>query len=95
MLKVSAVAARLCVGHQTVLDWIIRGVRSPGGGVRKLRATRVGRSWRVTEEDLEEFSQRSEDMEDPKPAGKSLRTERKIRSEVDEYWRVMSLKKKK
>lgn len=54
MLKVSQVARRCGVGSTTVLGWIRFGVGIPGG--RKfLPATRAGRSWRVTESDLQNF----------------------------------------
>jgi hypothetical protein len=93
VLKISQVSARLCVGHQTVLDWITRGVRSPGGGYRKLVASRVGRSWRVAPEDLEAFTIGSEEIEPPK-SSVSLKTQKKIDAEVKEYWKVMERKRK-
>lgn len=93
VLKISQVAARLCVGHQTVLDWITRGVRCPGGGYRKLVASRVGRSWRVAPEDLESFTIGSEEIEPPK-SSVSLKIQKKIDTEVKDYWRVMERKKK-
>ena len=92
VLKVSQVAARLCVGHQTVLGWIVRGVGSPGG-VRRLMASRAGRSWRISEEDLEKFVLASEEVV-PIKAPSSTKEQKKIASEVKEYWGVMNRKKK-
>ena len=45
---------RLGKDEDTIRDWIRLGLRA-GGGVVKLRAVRVGGTWRIAERDLEEF----------------------------------------
>jgi excisionase family DNA binding protein len=94
VLKVSQVASHLSVGHQTVLDWITRGVKNPLGGYRQLRAVRSGRSWRVPSEALEDFLIKSENIEPLRTTTISRRLQKKIDAEVKEYWKVMSKKKK-
>ena len=89
MLKVSQVAAQLNVGHQTVLDWIVRGVRNPGGDYRQLKATRSGRVWRIQEQDLDAFLSSSEDVQPTKNLGLNRRIKKKIEAEVQEYWRLV------
>lgn len=76
MLKLSQVAARLNVVPQTVLGWIAKGVQTPNG-LRKLAATRAGRSWRVTEQALEEFLD-SNEQEEPQPKKPKSRQDQKI-----------------
>lgn len=92
VLKVSQVAAQLSVGHQTVLDWITRGVRNPNGGYRQLRATRTGRIWRISKADLDDFLNNSEEVEPTKNTTLPRRIQKKIESEVKEYWRLVAKK---
>ena len=90
MLKVSQVASRLSVGHQTVLDWITRGVRNPDGSYRQLQAIRSGRSWRITEQSLEDFLLTSEEIEPPKPSRLSKKIQKKMQSELKQYWALVA-----
>ena len=90
MLKVSQVASRLSVGHQTVLDWITRGVRNPDGSYRQLQAIRSGRSWRITEQSLEDFLLTSEEIEPPKPTRLSKKIQKKIEAEHKEFKRLVA-----
>jgi hypothetical protein len=85
VLKVSQVASQLNVGHQTVLDWITRGIRNPSGGYKQLHAVRTGRSWRITEKALDEFLSSSDEIEPTKNASLSRRMQKKIQAEVKEY----------
>jgi hypothetical protein len=39
----------------TVYRWIVKGVKVPGGGRVRLQAQRVGGSWMVTTEAIDEF----------------------------------------
>lgn len=52
LMSVAEIAERQSVGERTVRFWITRGL-----GGKKLRAIRPGLtgSWRVTEEDLQDF----------------------------------------
>ncbi len=92
MLKISQVAKSLNVGHQTVLDWITRGVKNPNGTYRQLRAIRSGRSWRVTSDALEEFLIKSEEIEPVKTTTISRRIQRKIEAEHKEFKRLVAKK---
>jgi excisionase family DNA binding protein len=76
MLKISQVATRLNVVPQTVLGWIAKGVQTPNG-LRKLSAVRAGRSWRVSEQSLEEFLD-SNESDDPPPKKKKRPSDQKI-----------------
>ena len=89
MLKVSQVAAQLNVGHQTVLDWITRGVRNPSGGYRQLHAVRSGRVWRISEKALDDFLSSSDEIEPTKNTSISRKMQKKIQAEVKEYWRFV------
>ncbi len=90
MLKISQVAKSLNVGHQTVLDWITRGVKNPNGTYRQLRAIRSGRSWRVTSDALEEFLIKSEDIEPVKTTTTSRRLQKKMDTELKQYWELVA-----
>lgn len=90
MLKVSQVASRLSVGHQTVLDWITRGVRNPDGSYRQLQAIRSGRSWRIAEQSLEDFLLTSEEIEPPKPSRLSKKIQKKMQAELKQYWALVA-----
>lgn len=92
MLKISEVAKSLNVGHQTVLDWITRGVRNPNGSYRQLRAIRSGRSWRVASDALEEFLIKSEDIEPVKTTTTSRRLQKKMDTELKQYWELVAKK---
>jgi transposase len=76
MLKISQVAARLNVVPQTVVGWINKGVNTPQG-LRKLQATKAGRSWRISEQCLENFLD-SNEAENPPPKTKRKQSDQKI-----------------
>lgn len=90
VLKVSQVACQLNVGHQTVLDWISRGVRSPDGSYRQLQAIKIGRSWRITEQSLEDFLSFSDEIEPPKPSRLSKKIQKKMKAELKQYWELVA-----
>lgn len=90
VLKVSQVACQLNVGHQTVLDWISRGVRSPDGSYRQLHAIKGGRSWRIAEQSLEDFLSFSDEIEPPKPSRLSKKIQKKIEAEHKEFKRLVA-----
>jgi len=90
VLKVSQVACQLNVGHQTVLDWISRGVRSPDGSYRQLQAIKSGRSWRITEQSLEDFLSFSDEIEPPKPSKLSKKNQKKMKAELKQYWELVA-----
>ncbi len=93
MLKPSQVAKRFSVAHSTVISWIENGVRSRGGTLRRLAATRAGRSWRIEPDDLEVFLQRIE-ADEPKPEPvtprQASKIQRKIDAEQEEAKRLMA-----
>ncbi len=90
VLKVSQVACQLNVGHQTVLDWITRGVRNPDGSYRQLYAVKTGRSWRISEQSLENFLSFSDEIEPPKPSRLSKKIQKKIEAEHKEFKRLVA-----
>jgi len=90
VLKVSQIASQLNVGHQTVLDWITRGVRNPDGSYRQLTAIRSGRSWRISEQSLEDFLSTSDEIEPPKPTRLSKRIQKKMQAELKQYWALVA-----
>ena len=93
MLKVSQVSRRCGVGTSTVLCWIKFGVGIPGG--RKfLPATRAGRSWRITENDLEFFletksvtTQLQESKSRKTPGDSAYKAAHKLYWDAVEYYR--------
>jgi hypothetical protein len=76
----AAIAARIPshrdkahVNSATVFRWIVRGVKTPGGGVIKLEAIKVGSFWRTSMEAVGRFSARltaasTSDAPPPAPA---------------------------
>ena len=65
-LTVGELAARYAFKRDTIYLWIAKGVLVAGGTV-KLRAVRVGGSWRVTPEAWEEFLAACNPGEPPSP----------------------------
>ena len=90
VLKVSQVACQLNVGHQTVLDWITRGVRNPDGSYRQLCAVKTGRSWRISEQSLENFLSSSDEIAPPKPTRLSKKIQKKMEAELKQYWALVA-----
>jgi excisionase family DNA binding protein len=54
-LTLGEAAKRLHVAFTTVYRWALRGIPGPDGRRVRLRAARVGASWRTSEEAIGEF----------------------------------------
>lgn len=70
MLKLAEVAEKLRISRATVCRWVLTGFRDQHGKTIRLAATRVGRGWRVEEQDLVVFlaAMQADYIPPPKPA---------------------------